>query len=795
MSAFYSWLARLSLARRWWFLAAWVVVLGLSAVGADRAQHALSVGGFSLPGTQFHAASEILSRDLGLSSDKTALAIYHSDSLLVTDRAFYDAVQASLNRLAQKGGCVTGTESFYTNGIPDSVSPDNHTTYAWVRLAGTEKELEEATPRLRELARSPDPAVTVHLIGQAAANYDIETASAADLTRVETFTFPVVFVVLLLVFGSLVAAGVPLVLGAASVLLSLATLYLLACASDVSIFALNTASMIGLGLAVDFSLIMVSRFREEFNRRIKSVPRHEALARALDAMLQTAGRSITFSGVTLMLTMAVLTLFPVMVISSIALAVTVTAAVSVLTGLLLLPALLAVLGPHLDRLSWRSWLPGLGRSRPERWRDWAHAVMARPWLSMTAALLVLGLMALPALRLKRTGVTATVLPPESESRQGVELLRQQFGAGEAAPLLVVVEAASPGGLWKPDVLEGIYQLHKHLERDPRVARVQSLASLIPNASAEWVQSLSPATINVNVDRARLASRLANLDSTDPEHANRTSVIVVYPKGDELDPQTVSLLLELRQQAKTWAPGLAGVRVLVGGAAAQQQDFDRVVYDEFPLLLALSLLVTYVILMVFFHSLILPLKAILLNIASLLASYGLLVLVFQYGVGERLLGFHALGALLGYTPVLLFSLLFGLSTDYEVFLLTRVREYVRQGHSNEEAVALGLERTAGIITAAGLIMIVVFGSFALTRVLVIKELGFGLAVAVLLDTTLVRIVLVPATMKLMGRWNWWMPGVLDRLVPEIDEGEGGEEPSVPAGSRAAAPAAAAGTVLP
>jgi uncharacterized membrane protein YdfJ with MMPL/SSD domain len=196
----------------------------------------------------------------------------------------------------------------------------------------------------------------------------------------------------------------------------------------------------------------------------------------------------------------------------------------------------------------------------------------------------------------------------------------------------------------------------------------------------------------------------------------------------------------------------------------------------PLLLGLSLLVTFMLLMLFFHSVLLPIKAILLNLVSLVASFGVLVFVFQYGNFESLLGFQSLGALLSYTPVLLFSILFGLSTDYEVFLLTRVREYFRQGYSNEESVALGLDHTAGIITAAGAIMIAVFGSFALTQVLVIKELGFGLAVAVLLDTTLVRMVLVPATMKLMGEWNWWMPRFLDRLIPEIDEGESVAAPS-------------------
>lgn len=762
MTILYARLAHAAARYRWWFIGAWAAILVVAAVGAGRLEHALKVGGFSLPGTEFHTSSEILSRDLNISTDKAALAVFHSDTLFVTDKAFYDSVQRALANL-DRDPAVSKTEGFYSVGIPDWVSPDNHTTYAFVTLQGTEEELEQATPRLRAAVRSND--ITVYFIGQAATFYDTQKASADDLVRVERFTFPIVFVLLILVFGSVVAAFVPLVLGAAGVLVSLALLYIVAQITDLSIFALNTASMIGLGLAIDFSLIMVSRFREELA--------HRPMAEALERTLQTAGRSITFSGITLMLTMAVLTLFPVMVIRSIALAIVIVAAVAVLSGLLLLPAVLAVLGGRVNSLDLRRYLPVLSRRREGTWRRWAYRVMARPWTSIAIALLILGLMAAPALRLQRRGVTVHVLPAASESRRAFELLERQFGPSEATPTFVVIEASRPGGIWQQDILQGIFELHEKLAADPRVAHVQSLASLIPNPSAEWMRSLSPATINSNADRKRIAERLVNINGT-----NTTTVMLVYPRTIDADPQSTALMLDLRADKFDWAPGLRSARVLIGGSTAQHYDFDRVVYDDFPLLLALSLLVTFVILMLFFHSLILPVKAILLNIVSIVASYGVLVVVFQWGVGDSLLGFHSLGALLSYTPVLLFSILFGLSTDYEVFLLTRVREYYQQGRSNEESVALGLEHTAGIITAAGLIMIAVFGSFALTRVLVIKELGFGLAVAVLLDTTLVRVVLVPATMRLMGAWNWWMPKALGRLVPEIDEGEPAPPQAVP-----------------
>ena len=761
MTAFYAALARLIFHRRWWFAGAWFLVVIVAAFGAARSEHAFQVGGYTLPGTQFAQTSQILATDLQISSDKSALVVFYSNNLLVTDKPFYDAVQNSLVNL-QAEPYVVKVQSFYSSGIPALVSPDNHATYALVTLSGSENQLEQNVPQMRKLVQSD--VITVHLVGNSAANYDIEKASTQDLARVERFTLPLIFILLVLLFGSIAAAAVPVILGAACVLTSLAVLYIISLFTDISIFALNTASMIGLGLAIDFSLMLVSRYREEL--------RTATPEQALERTLQTAGRSITFSGITLMLTMSVLTLFPVMIIRSIALALVIVAAVAVIAGLFLLPVILAILGPRVNSLSVQRFVHFRRKGTGSVWKNWAYNVMARPWASVAIALSILGLMALPAIRLRVTGVTADVIPASTETRKGVDLLKREFGDGQASPIFVVVQAQKPGGLWQPDLLQGVLDLNQHLTADPRVASIQSLATLIPNPTPDWIRSLSPATLASNPDRLRLAKQLANIDGS-----NSTTVLIVYPKKIETDPQTVQLMLDLRANSKIWAPDLSSANVLVGGAPAQHYDFDHVVYSQFPLLVALSLLMTFVILMLFFHSLVLPLKAILLNLVSLVASYGILVLVFQFGYGDSLLGFKSLGALLSYTPVLLFSILFGLSTDYEVFLLTRVREYYRRGNSNEDAVALGLEHTAGIITAAGLIMIVVFGSFALTQVLVIKEIGFGLAVAVLLDITLVRIVLVPSSMKLMGHWNWWMPRSLGRIVPEIDEGEPVPEPAL------------------
>jgi uncharacterized membrane protein YdfJ with MMPL/SSD domain len=752
VSSFYSGLARVAIRHTRLLVAIWLVVLVAAAVGASRVEPKLQVGGFSLPGTEFNTASNVLSNELQISSDKSAVVVYTSPTLLVSDKVYADAVESSLARLG-KLPYVTKVQSFYDPGLPFLVSTDNHTTYAIVTMKGSENFLETQTPALRSLANAPP--LTTHLVGQSAVNYDVQKQSAKDLVKVERLTLPIVAILLILVFGSLVAASVPLVMGIVTVAAALAIIYLLALATDVSIFALNIGTMIGLGLAIDFSLIMVSRFRDEL--------RKAPLEQALERTLQTAGRSITYSGITLTLTMLVLSLFPVMVIRSVAVAIAIVAATAIFTGLFLLPVVLVLLHGYLDRWNLRARI-GFLQGGGNRWKRTIGAVMRRPVVSIGIVSAVLALMILPAAWVHVRGVTVDVLPASTQSRQAVDLVRKEFGQGELSPLFVVVQAPTDGGIWTPKVLTGIYELHERMLHDPRVSHVQSLASIVPNPSPAFMDSLSPATILTSPDQTRIAKQVATLHGD-----QRTTVIIVYPKDGPTTHSTQTLMLDLQHHATQWAPGLAGMNVLIGGEPVEHYDFIRVVYSEFPILLLLSLLVTFVVLMLFFHSLILPLVAIALNFVSYFVSIGILVIVFQWGIGDNLLSFQSLGALEAYTPVLLFSVLFGLSTDYQVFLLTRIREQVRLGKSNDEAIAAGLEQTAGTITAAALIMIVVFGSFAFTGVLVIKEIGFGLAVAVAVDATLVRIVLVPATMKLLGKWNWWMPGVLDRIIPEIDEG--------------------------
>jgi RND superfamily putative drug exporter len=771
-----------------------------AAIGASQLKNTLKVGGFSIPGTQFHSASAILSRDFGMASEKTLVAVYESSPskgdpslpvqssstnsaprLKVSEPPYAQAVQTSLNNLS-KIPQVESIESFYNTGIPDLVSENNQITYALIHLKGSEEELEKLTPQFRKNAATPAGSpVTVYLTGQPIANFDIEQISNEDIGKVDLVTFPLILILLIFLLRSKIGGLLPLVVGIVSVLLSLGGVSALSRLTDVSLFAMNIASMIGLGLSIDFSLILICRFQEEWET-LQGEGRSTSIQNALapsrepgpsvpsngpnqnrllvQAALQRAfahsARSVFFSGFTLFTTVSVLTLFPIMILRSITQAIIISTVASLLMFFTLLPFMILKWGhrilpkpiPHPKR-------------RPGFWLGLTEFSIRRPVISSFACLTLLGIMVVPALSMRKIGTTLEVLPPRVESRRAVEVLQGGFGKGTAAPLLLVLDTETPDGIWDRKSLQLIYRIHEKLRQDPRVEKVQSLMSLIPNPSEPWAQSLSKEGIRSVPDLKRIAERFIKLDQL-----SQSTFFFVFSKQAETHPDTLALLADLRSEIPSWTQAQPFLRINVGGTPAQHVDFDHSVYQEAPPLVAASLLITFFVLMVFFRSLVLPLKAVVLNLISLAASFGLLTLVFQGGYGDQLLGFKSLGGVQVYTPILLFSILFGLSTDYEVFVLSRVKEYIDQGETTPRAAYLGIEKSSRVIGAAAAVMVLVFFSFAFSSVVAVKEIGFSLALAVLIDATLVRMILVPASLVLMQRLNWWLPTRLSRLLPEV-----------------------------
>lgn len=742
--------------RRWIVLGIWIVVLGAGAAFSGQAASIVKTGGFIDPNSESDRASQILQQDFHASSDNTLIAVFHSGSRPATDPTIRRQIESAARRLRAVEH-VRYVSTYFGSHNALLLSPDRHTTLVSVIVAGDQSQVNSTVQPLRNALSGVR---TEHyLTGRAAIDADTFKASEEDLRRAELVTVPVVLILLLLVFRTVISAAIPLVLGGAAIVLGQALLVPIGSITDVSVFALNVASMIGLGLGIDFSLLLVNRFRSELARGLEP---DEAVA----VTMATAGRSIVYSGITVTLAMVIfsLVMLPFMVVRSISLGVMLVALTALLAGTTFLPALLAALGRRVE------WLPVYPRRKAQEgdrgiWYRLSHAVMRRPWVWLAASLLILAALAFPARDLTTVGTTTGHLPQSKESVQGANLMEKAFGAGTLVPVQVVIQTGR-GQIWNQHILQGIQTVTRWAQSDPRSAQVESLATVARAARipSDTFPHLTRSAILANPRLAAAASSFVDLHG-----ANDAAVITIFLKSGEYARPHQDFVENLRDSIIPGTGDLKGARVLVGGEAANFIDLRDAVYGRFPLVIAAVMAAIFIILMMFFQSLFLPLKAMFMNLASILATYGALVLIFQHGIGDRLLGFKSIGMLDLNTPPVLYAVLFALSTDYEVFMLSRVKEYYHRSHNNEEAVAAGLQSTAGIITAAGLILIGTFGSFATASVLPIKEVGVGLAIAVALDTTVVRVIMVPATMRLMGDWNWWMPGWLKRIVPELREG--------------------------
>lgn len=730
-------LGRFAFRRRRWIIGAWALLLLAAVPVLPRIDEPLKVGGFSSPEIEAARARDLLERELGF-APSTMVVIFRGDGLTATDPAFERQIEATLREVRRLPNV---TDVVLPADDPNLISADGDTAYALIGLDLPPEEAQRVVPDF-EAALGDPPDLDLLVAGAPAFYADIETVSQRDLRRAELIAFPFALAALLLVFGSVVAAIVPLAVGGAGVAAVLLALFLVARQVDLSIFVLNLATMLGLGLAVDYSLFVTSRFREELAAQGGDV------AGAVERALATAGRAVFFSGLTVLIGLSGLVFFRFMFLRSVGVAGVLVVLVSTFAALTLLPALLSVVGTRIDRLALR-------RRRAPRaetdgfWAALARRVMAHPVLVLVPTLAFLVLLGSPFLRANISSPDATILPTDLPSRQGFDTLVEEYGAGEISPFLIAV--SSPTSVFAPENLVALYDLASGLAEDPRIARVQSVVPTQPGLSPEQVVAL----VNVRRNLERLG-----VDTQVDRLANEgTAVVVAYGRALPNDDQNKALLSEIRGGAVG-----GDLSVLVDGGTAEIVDVVDLMYREFPRAVGLIVAATYVVLLLLFRSVLLPLKAILMNGLSILASYGALVWVFQDGNLSGPLNFTPLGFVEASLPVIMFCVLFGLSMDYEVFLLSRVREEWDRSGDNARSVAVGLQRSGRLITGAALIVVVVTASFVTADVILIKALGLGIALAVFLDATVVRALLVPATMRLLGSWNWWMPSPLRRWLP-------------------------------
>jgi len=725
------------------------LVLGLSALSLAASLWVIYVGGRLDPpdipaDTESGRARSLLEKELPGQPPSFSL-IFSSATRQALDPAFRDEVERALAPLRRDPRVARVRTAYDPPGPMPATAPlvsrDGRHALATVELRGSGAGLAslefpglppDLYPSLRALVRTVT--LDVVSVGNVALNHDFTEVARQDIGRVEALILPAVAVLLLLVFGSVVAAALPLAVGALAMTGAMAATFVLARWLSVSIYAPNIVSMIGLGVAIDYSLFVVSRFREEIRER-SSV---EALARTV----ATAGRAILFSGLTVAIGLLGMLFLGLGNLSSMGWAGTAVVTLAIVYGLTPLPALLAVLGSRVNSL--RVPFLNAGRRGDGVWHRLASTVMVHPWRVFVPVVCLLLFFGLPVLHLHVGSGDATSLPLEAESRRGDELMRREFPDGDANRVVVVLDAGAASPL-EPGRVAQTHAFSRWLAARPDVRRVDSFVDLHPSldlATYQQMAALPPAQRPpelVEALRQMLGEHVAMLVAT-----------------TSLRPRLVAgraLVRDIRHAH----PPYDG-EVLVTGQTAFDLDFIGMVARHAPLAIGLVVVVTYVVLFLLLDSVLLPLKAIVMNLLSITASYGALVWIFQDGHLSTWLAFTP-GPIQTATPLIMFCLVFGLSMDYEVLLLSRIREEYELSGDNTRAVVVGLERTGRLITGAAAIMAAVFFGFGLARSVVIQAVGVGIGVAVVVDATIVRALLVPATMRLMGRWNWWRPAWL------------------------------------
>jgi RND superfamily putative drug exporter len=644
---------------------------------------------------------------------------------------------------AQNG--VSGVVSYLDLREPIFLG-SNGSTYIVIGLASSEVPVESLVPGLHQLAKSMEgqlkgryPGVKLELTGEIPLNFDIRKASADDVRRGESLVIPATLALLLLAFGSIIAALIPLAVGELAIATTLAITGFLAHRWHLSILVQNLATMLGLGLGIDYGLLMVSRFREVISTGLSASEASVIAARQ-------AGRTLLISASTVGIGFLALLTVPISEIRSIGIAGFLVAGLSVLLTNTIVPAVLALLGRRID-LGRLPFAPKLDAHRAEhmgvRWRKWGNVIVAHPWRALVLAGTPLFFLALQVRHLDTSVPQGDWLPPSAESVHALHSLEQMDKGGIVESLRIIVELPQDSIAQTDAGWSAIDGLTRRLESDPRTYRVISITTIADG------------------NRASLPELSRETRRTFLSSDGRAAFLEVLPKDSVSLRDQVEWVRELRKIGAPALTGVPGATLLVGGIPALNADYETIVRGHFPFVMSLVVGGTFVALLCGFRSIFVAIKAIVLNLFSVAAAFGALVLVFQDGHGSRLFGVpEGTGSIFPLVPIVTFAIVFGLSMDYEVFLVARVLEARRSGLSELEAIPEGMARTAGLITSAAAIMIVVFAAFTFGGFLVVKMIGFTLAVAVLIDATVVRIIIGPALLRLAGHWNWW-PGGLDQ----------------------------------
>lgn len=714
----------------------------------------LRSGGFEDPSAESWQVRDLLNDEFKLGNADLVLVV-QSASATIEDVELISAL-IPLIEVIKTDPMVVRATSYFDAGVAAFVSQDKKTTLVIVSIGGDDETKTQVFRRLQptiDAAIAAVPGLSVQYAGIAPVNSALYSTIERDLWRAELIAFPLTAVLLVLIFQSLASAALPLILGACSVAFALAAMRLLVHVTDVSLFSANVISILGLGLAIDYSLFLVARFREELaaGRDVED---------AVVVTCSTTGRAVAFSGLTVLASACGLFVFPQMFLRSVAFGALAVVAGSMVMALTLLPALLALLGPRVD--AWR--VPFLPRPSSDVGAFWlwiSRGVMKRPILVAVAVIVPMGLMALPFERFNPSLPDHRILPKGTPARTAMELLNTAFLPHQLAAHDVVVTFRD-GDVFAPslvaDHLAVLSSLHDQIRAIPFVTRVDGPLSLADVVGRERALSM--------LSRPRDQQDPGLLLVLDAITRGPRIRIGVVPGTEFNDKETLDQIAALRALQVP-----AHVEVRVGGVSAVLFDLQTTIRTRGPIMVGFTCAVMFFVLFLVFGSVTLPIKAMVMNFLSLTASFGALVWIFQDGRFTDLLAYEPLYLSDATEPLILFAVVFGLSMDYEVLLLSRVREEFEKTGDNEASVAMGLARTGRLITNAAALLVVVVGAFITSDILFMKTLGIGMGLAVGLDATVIRALLVPATMRMMGHWNWWAPAPLRRLWLRAGLGDG------------------------
>jgi RND superfamily putative drug exporter len=726
---------------RWVVAALWIVALAASLPFTAQIASVLTGGGYTLDSSESIHVAHIVQDKLHQPTAQVTV-VFQSADTLVSDPAFQQEVQQF----------IADARGFsHVIGVVDGGAGLDHMTD--VVNVNFDQPVETVEQRLGDfhtlLPTGENQPAKAYVTGDVAVYQQINQIASADTEKADGAALPIALVVLLVVFGTLVAALMPLLLALVAVPIGLAIVYFFALHNTTNTAVLSVASIVGLGLAIDYCLFLTRRFREELARG-RSVPE------AVGWTMATAGEAILFSGLTVLIGFCALLLLQIPIMTAVGVGGAAVVLCAVLAALTLLPALLSILGPRVNalRIPLIGKLTGDGVPRDDRvggWHRLALAVMRRPVVVIVLVGAVLVAMGWPVFAMQIGAPDFHTLPTSSEARAGADILHAQYPATNSTPVYLIVQTPDGGDMLTADNLVKLDALTQWIGQQAHITGVSSLTAppAVPGSPplslAQLTQLYASGAYQRNPALAQFVAGNTAGDTT----------LILAQSDTKLDSTAgVNLIKHLRDANARPSQGLS---VLVGGVQAVTLDFNGNLYGNFPKAVLFILITTFVLLLIMFRSVLLPLKAVLMNVLSIGAAFGVLVWIFQWGNLQGPLAFTSEGFIETTVPILLFCILFGLSMDYEVFLLSRIREEWLRTRNNRYAVAQGLEKTGGTITSAALIFTIVTGAIATTQILATKETGLGMTVAVLVDATIIRSLLVPATMRLLGRWNWWLPG--------------------------------------